>query len=123
MGPASIEFQVAEVSNAGFTGQLKVFIGRHCNENVTSGRICDYKFQGSVSYSSNYQGYRFYMPDMVDPDNDMIFMTYRSSDEAIFASIRMDVNLSTGTRIIDLMNFDGGKDNVRLFLSLFWLVI
>jgi hypothetical protein len=115
MGPASIEFQVANVSNAGFTGQLKVFIGRNCNTNVTSGRICDYKFQGSVSYSSNNQGYRFYMPDQVDPDNDMIFMTYRSSNEAIFSSIRMDVNLSTGTRIIDLMNFEGGKDNYLVF--------
>ena len=40
-------------------------------------------------------------------------MTYRNADEAVFSEMKVRVNLGSTTRVINLMNLDGGGDDVR----------
>ena len=40
---ATLEFQLANLSIAGFAGELKIYLGKNCNSNVKKGKICDYR--------------------------------------------------------------------------------
>ena len=57
--------------------------------------------------------YYFALSQDVDPDNDQLLMTYRSNDEAIFSGLKLSINTGSTNRVIDLMNLEGGGDEVR----------
>jgi len=59
------------------------------------------------------KSYNYQLTQDVDPDNDQLIFTYRSNDHAIFSGLKLTVNLGSSTRVINLMELEGGGDKVR----------
>lgn len=56
------------------------------------------------------------LPDQLDSTSDLLLMTYRSADEAIFSAMQLKVTPSNGaTDIINLMKLDGGGQDYTIF--------
>ena len=49
------------VEKAGFNGALKLYVGKDCQTNVTTGRICDYRYMQTVT---GWQSGRSYSVDL-----------------------------------------------------------
>jgi len=115
VGKGTLELTVANESGAGFNGKLNIYLGRNCNINTTTGRICDYKYLQYVSGLSVGKTYSYPLSQDIDPDNDQILMTYRDGDQAIFSGMKLTVNLGSATRIIDFFKLAGQDEKYMAF--------
>lgn len=115
VGPAIFEATMATDSKAGFNGALKLYVGKDCQTNVTTGRICDYRYMQTVTGWQSGRSYSVDLKEQINPDFDQILMTYRNADEAVFSEMKVRVNLGSTTRVINLMNLDGGGDDYLAF--------
>ncbi|CBY23438.1 unnamed protein product [Oikopleura dioica] len=120
---ATIEFQIANTSKAAFSGELKIYVGKNCNTKVQKGKICDYSFDGSVTYAENKgltvnKGHYYEMTNPIEPSDDLIFMSYRNKDRAIFKGIRLRVEtgIKKQTQIIELFNSKSGMSRRDKYL-------
>jgi len=117
VGTAQLELTTTDRDGyKGFSGGIKVFTGRNCVNNPSKGFICDFKYQTTIAGLSGGRITQHNLPVNVDSNNDLLMMTYRSSDEAIFSAMRLKVTTSNGSSdIVDLMNLDGGGQDYTTF--------
>lgn len=117
VGPAQLELTTTDRDGyKGFSGGLKIFTARNCVNNPSKGFICDFKYQTTIANLSGGRITQHNLPVNIDSSNDLLLMTYRSSDEAIFSAMRLKVTPTSGTTdIVDLMNLDGGGQDYTTF--------
>lgn len=117
VGPAQLELTTTDRDGyKGFSGGLKIFTARNCVNNPSKGFICDFKYQTTIANLSGGRITQHNLPVNIDSNNDLLLMTYRSSDEAIFSAMRLKVTPSSGSSdMIDLMNLDGGGQDYTTF--------
>jgi len=117
MGPAELELTTTDRDGyKGFSGGLKVYIARNCVNNPSKGFICDFKFQMTIPGQNGKTVKAYRLPDQVDSTSDVLLMTYRSADEAIFSAMQLKVTPSNGaTDRINLMKLDGGGQDYTIF--------
>jgi len=117
MGPAELELTTTDRDGyKGFSSGLKVYIGRNCVNNPSKGFICDFKYQMTIQGQNGKTVKAYRLPDQLDSSSDLLLMTYRSADEAIFSAMQLKVTPSNGaTDIINLMKLDGGGQDYTIF--------
>jgi len=115
VGRATLEWNVSSDSGAGSNGKLKLYLGRNCNINPINGRVCDYRYLQTVTGFVKGSGGRVDLTQDVDPDNDQLLMTFRDNDEVIFDAMKVNVQLGSSSRLIDLFKLDGMKDSKLAF--------
>ena len=96
-------------------GELKIFSGKNCVNNPVTGKICDFEYLTSVSgLSQPGLTYQVALNTKIDLQNDQILMTYRSADEAIFAGMRISIDLGGAFMVKDILSMEGFRERVIL---------
>ena len=98
-------------------GELKVFSGKGCATNPVTGKICDFDYVTSITGLEKIgETYQIHLNQEIDVENDQLLMTYRSKDEAVFAGMRVFVDLGGSYIVKDVLKMEGFPQRVSGFL-------
>ena len=83
-----------------------------------TGKICDFDYVTSITGLEKIgETYQIHLNQQIDVENDQLLMTYRSNDEAVFAGMRVFVDLGGSYIVKDVFKMEGFPQRVS-FLNL-----